>query len=229
MAVWGDDVSVDEAALVRALPPMLQLLGPSSGPTQQELLARMQEVVEAAVTVLRVDSVGLILLDEDDRPRVAAATNESAWDLEQAQAEYGEGPGIDSLRTGEPVAVDDLSEADDYPRLREHLAGTEVRAVLSSPIRVNQSIVGNFNSIVHEAHDWTMAQRRANGAYADVVGLALRVSAAAAKADETVERLRGQSALSGDTQRWEKSVERGASGAECEPSPPRRTGTPHDR
>jgi GAF domain-containing protein len=189
-------VSLDDVAFERALGPLLELVGRSTRVSHTDLLARLEEVVDAATVVLRVHSVGLILLDEDDRLRVAAATDDSAAALEAAQARHGVGPGIDCMRSGTNIAVADLWAADGYASLRPELGGTAMRAVLSSPIRVDGSVAGNFNALHPEPHEWTAAQIRANAAYADVVGLALRSSAYAASAGETVNRLEDQVSLS---------------------------------
>lgn len=47
-------------------------------------MARVERVVAAAVPVLQVDAVGLTLLDDTDRPRVAAASDEQAALVELA-------------------------------------------------------------------------------------------------------------------------------------------------
>jgi hypothetical protein len=189
-------MGVDDADFQRALGPLLELVSGSSTVTRDDLLARLAQVVDAAVVVLRVGGVGVILLDEDDEPRVAAATDEAASALETAQAAHGEGPGIDAMRRATSVAVADLRAAG-YPRLRAALDDSVMRAVLSSPIRVGDSVVGNFNAFLPEPHEWTAAQIRANGAYADVIGLALRIFAQAAVAGATVDRLQGQFDLLG--------------------------------
>jgi len=190
-------MSIDDIAFERALGPLLEVVGRSTRVSQEDLLTALEQVVDAATAVLRVRSVGVILLDEEDRMRVAAATDEVAAAVEEAQARHGVGPGIDAMRRGTTVAVPDLWAAEEYRTLQAELDATATRAVLSSPIRVEGSVVGNFNALDAEPHEWTPAQVRANAAYADVIGAALRISAHAAGAGQDVDRLTGQADLSG--------------------------------
>ena len=190
-------MSIDDVAFDRALGPLLELVGQPTRISQQDLLDRLEQVVDAAVAVLRVRSVGVILLDDQDRLRVAAATDDAAAALEAVQAQHGAGPGIDAMQRGTTVAVPDLWAVEEYRPLLASLDPTAARAVLSSPIRVEGSVIGNFNALDPEPHDWTPAQVRANAAYADVVGLALRLSAHAVRAGEEVDRLSDQVELSG--------------------------------
>jgi GAF domain-containing protein len=175
-----------EDFLEHGLDPLLRFLSRAQTIDERALLAGMEQVVEAAAPVLGVQGVGIILLDEKGAPRVAAASDESAAALEGAQAEVGIGPGMDSLHTGQTVAVTDLWAPGRYAPLRDRLADVRVRSVLSSPIRVGEAVVGNFNAMATEARAWSEGQRRANAAYADVVGLTLRVSAQAADAIDLV-------------------------------------------
>jgi GAF domain-containing protein len=88
------------------------------------------------------------------------------------------------------VHAEDLSEPGRYPQLWHRLAGSGVRAVLSSPIRLDHAVIGNLNATLGRRHAWTPAQLRANQAYADVIGLALRASAQALDAGSRLGRLR---------------------------------------
>jgi GAF domain-containing protein len=149
-----------------------------------------------------VDSVGVMLLDDHDRARQVGTTDEVSALLETGQIESGEGPGIDSLRTGETVATEDLSEPGRYPQLWRRLAGSGVRAVLSSPIRLDHAVIGNLNATLGRRHNWTAAQRRANQAYADVIGLALRASAQALDAGSRLLRLRRMGLVPEESPLW---------------------------
>lgn len=189
-------MSIDPAALERTMKPLLQLVDETGVVSANDLLLQLEVMVNSALTVLAVDSVGLMLLDEEDKPRVATATDAAAGLLEDLQTELGEGPGMETLRTGKTIAVDDLATSGRYPRLSRSLAGSQIAAVLSSPIRVDDTIAGNFNAALSRPHDWTEAQIKANDAYANLIGMALRVSARAAKADDAVRRL---------TEQWTRS------------------------
>ncbi len=112
----------NDQALNQSLQPLLEYLDavPSTG--WQELGSRLERVIEAAVPVLGVDGAGLMLLDEADRPRVAGVSDELGLRLEAAQTQSGQGPGIDSLRTGASVTVTDLAADGRYPQTRAQLS-----------------------------------------------------------------------------------------------------------
>lgn len=192
-------MSIDDLGFERALGQLLALAGRSTRVGGANLPARLEQVVDAATDVLRVRSVGLMLLDEDDRPRVAAATDGAAAALEAAQVRHQVGPGIDCMRRGAEVVVPDLLAVDDYAALVAELEDPPVRAVLASPVRVGGSVIGNFNALAPAPYDWTRTQVRANTAYAAMIGLALGLSASAVGANEALLRLRDQARLSGGT------------------------------
>ena len=144
---------------------------------ESALADRMARVVESAAEVLGVDSVGLMLLDQQHTLRTAGYTGSTASELEQVQIEIGEGPGIDASESAETVAVADLAESPSYARLWRRLANSGVRAVLASPVRVWGRVIGNLNAIRKEAHRWTENEIRANEAYAKVIGMAFDLAA----------------------------------------------------
>lgn len=182
----------DQAELLqRRLQPLLQLIE-SGRPAVQAVVDRLHQVIAAAAAVLGVDSVGLMLLDEHGVPRVAGASDEFADALEAAQANIGQGPGIDSLRDGCIIAVDDLAAAGDYVGLWQRLGTSGMRAVLSCPVRAGGDVVGNFNAMLRERHSWSQQQINATETYANVIGLALTVTAQAIHANNDLTRLRGR-------------------------------------
>lgn len=190
----GDPVFAD-GPLIKEMEPLLALAGGRELLSDSELLARIDRMLAAAVEVLGVDSVGLMLLDDRDRLRRVGATDGVADRLENAQSESGQGPGVDSVRTGQVVAVSDLSVAPDYGDLWTRVSDSDIHAVLSSPVRVDQETIGNLNAVLHRPHSWAESQVRANQAYADVIGLALKTVARARNIGGRVNRLQNRLAM----------------------------------
>ena len=153
---------------------------------------RLAVVVASAVDVLRVDSVGLMLLDEDDVLRSVGFTDQPASILEQAQARLNSGPGVDATRSGNSVAVPDLAAEPAYADLWQRVQHTGVRAVVAVAIRVRGIVVGNLNTVMHRPHDWSAAEIVANEAYAKVVGVTLDLAGQAADAASLLSRLRSR-------------------------------------
>jgi GAF domain-containing protein len=198
---WREEaaVPVDHEAVVSSLHALLAVVDVPEPTDVNALSRRLQQVVTTAGQVLDVDGVGLMLLDEHDNLRVVGASDPAGAALEEGQQQLGLGPGVDCVRSGQTVAVDDLS-AGAYPALwkvlREpHLGsvgrvasdqeasapppGTQapvvVRAVLSVPVRVREQVVGTLNALRGEPLGWTAAHIRAVEAYAGIVAVLLRL------------------------------------------------------
>jgi GAF domain-containing protein len=176
---------VDAGALASSLQKLLSTVDVPPTAPRQELGQRIGEVLSAASEVLGVRSVGLMLLDDADALRVVGVSDEIVAALEAAQQRLGVGPAIDSLRTSRTVAVDDLAES---PRHRElwrwlrdgaQTPGAGVaRAVLSAVVRVRGEVVGTLNAMQTDPQRWSPDQARAVQAYADIIGVLLRLGRA---------------------------------------------------
>src|SRR5689334_8403785 len=116
-------------------------------------------VIGAAEEILGADCVGVLLIDEDDRLRSVASSGPAAAALERAQQDLGVGPGIDTIRRSETVAVNDLL-ADGYYGLPAHVVSElGVRAVVSAPLWVNGAVAGNLNVMRFAAHEWSRDEK----------------------------------------------------------------------
>lgn len=189
-------MSANEQSVDESLQPLLEVVTRDDLRAWPALASRLEQVIKAAVPVLHVHSVGLMLLDDANLPRVAGVADEVGLVLEAAQVEVGQGPGIDSLRTGATVAVADLSEQPGYAQLWQRVRSHALRAVLSSPVCVDGSVIGNFNAVLQQPHTWSDTQVRANDTYAHVIGLALSITAQEMQAEDRVSQLRARLAVS---------------------------------
>lgn len=148
--------------------------------TGPEFASRLGQAVDNAVTVLGVDSVGLMLLDDRDALRAVGSTDGASALLEDAQARIGEGPGIDTVRHEATVAVRDLATMPAYAELWASVSETGIRAVLSCPVKAGGSVVGNLNAARHRPHEWAAEEIQEIEAYSRVIGLTLELAAEAA-------------------------------------------------
>lgn len=188
---------VDHEAVVASLHSLLSAVDVPDASEGSVLSQRLGQVMTAAAQVLAVDGVGLMLLDEHDGLRAVGASDPVSAALEEGQLQVGQGPGVDCVRSGQTVAVDDLA-AVDYPALWEVLGGrgasarrqvdldqgssapagervAAVRGVLSVPVRVREQVVGTLNAFREEPTRWTAADVRAVEAYAGIVAVLLRL------------------------------------------------------
>ncbi|MCO1654614.1 GAF domain-containing protein [Pseudonocardia humida] len=179
---------IDDVAFSVSLMALLARVDLPTRADGQDVQARLDEVLSAATGVLGVDSVGLMMLDEDDVLRVVGVTDDAAGVLEAAQQRLDVGPGIDCVRDGAVVAVDDLAGSERYAPVWECLRGPSngqprgggaARAVLSVPVRVRGETVGTLNALHRTPQRWDDAQVRAVEAYGAVIAILLRLEAAA--------------------------------------------------
>jgi hypothetical protein len=141
-------VPIDRRSATRELRVLLQGVDGLAG---EGLAAALQRVVQAATTVLRAQGAGVMLADEHEVLRCAAASGPPGRGLATAQERLGAGPAHDSFAAEMPVASRDLTSDGRWPDLRHLVDRAAVRAVLSA------------------ARDWEVAEIAATTAYAGVV------------------------------------------------------------
>jgi transcriptional regulator with GAF, ATPase, and Fis domain len=170
-------MAVDDHALMRSIDALTESLSGLAGSPGRSAAAHLAAIVAAAADLLKVDSAGILLLDDVGRLRAAASATAMADRLEQAQQRLGIGPGHDTISRRSTVLVDNLSDEPAYAPLVAELAPLRIGAVLSTPIWVEHQVVGNLNLIRTDAHSWSEQEARAAAAYAEVVGKLLGISA----------------------------------------------------
>ncbi|HWL98168.1 MAG TPA: GAF and ANTAR domain-containing protein [Nocardioidaceae bacterium] len=91
-------------------------------------------------------AAGLLLSDDQNRLRVAVASNESARLLEIFQIQYDEGPCLECYHTGGPVSANDLDSADGrWPRFAPAATAAGFVAVHALPMRLRGEVIGALN------------------------------------------------------------------------------------
>jgi len=150
------------------------------------LAARVEGVLLAALDVLKVDGVGLMLLDEQDELCLVGGSDEASCRFGRAQQRLKVGPCHSCRRSGRAVTVDDLAADETYSRLlppsrRRGRAGGAVafRGVVSAPVRAGGVVVGTLDVMTTAPRRWEHPQVEAVEAYANVLAVLLRLGAAA--------------------------------------------------
>jgi GAF domain-containing protein len=96
--------------------------------------------------LLGVAAAGLLLVDEDDRLRLTVASNESAELLELFQLQNDEGPCLDCYRTGQPILVPRLDQAQQrWRRFAPAASAKGFAGVLALPMRLRGQVIGTLN------------------------------------------------------------------------------------
>jgi GAF domain-containing protein len=185
-------VPIDRKSVTRELRLLLQ---GADGLAEEGLAAALQRVAEAATTILRAQGAGVMLADEHEVLRCAAASGRPGRGLATAQERLGAGPALDSYASELPVASRDVTADARWPDLRHLVDRTKVRAVLSAPLTLpGDGPIGALNLHSATARDWDLADIGATVAYAGVVAslisMALEARLRGALLDKLLDALR---------------------------------------
>lgn len=108
----------------------------------------LYEVVTQSVELFGASAAGLLLADESDTLRVAAASSEGARLLELFQIQHREGPCLDCFRGGRPVVTDRLdTEVSRWPRFAVAATDQAFVGVLALPLRLRGQVIGALNML----------------------------------------------------------------------------------
>ncbi|MEV4377246.1 GAF domain-containing protein [Streptosporangium sp. NPDC049248] len=131
----------------------------------------------ALADVLGADGAALMLIDDHDRLRAIGGSDDHGRRLELIQEQIGSGPAIESLARGEDVTVDDLRAARPlgFPGVAARVS--EVRAVLSVPLRTEERLIGTLNFYDRMSHEWQPAKVRAGERLGELMVMVLQALA----------------------------------------------------
>lgn len=131
--VWG--------GLVPSGTPLTQAIAALAGadPTGPQPVPLL--LVEKLVGASRVDDAGVIRAGRDGEPVLAAASSEAAERVELAELRSGEGPGLETMRSGRPVTCA-VGETTPWRRFSATAALSGYRAVHALPLLTRQGTLG---------------------------------------------------------------------------------------
>jgi GAF domain-containing protein len=186
-------VPIDRRSVTRELRLLLQGVDGLAG---EGLAAALQRAAEAATTVLRAQGAGVMLADEHEVLRCAAASGPPGRGLASAQERLGAGPAVDSFASEMPVVSRDVTSDGRWPDLRHLLDRAAVRAVLSAPLTLpGGRPIGAIALHSSRERDWEVAEIAATVAYAGVVAsliaMALEARLRGVLLDKLLDALRG--------------------------------------
>ena len=158
---------IDRKSVTQELRLLLQGTDTLAG---EGLAPALQRVAEAATTILRAQGASVLLADEHETLRCAAASNQPGRGLATAQEHLHAGPALDSFASELPVASRDVTTDTRWPDLCHLIDRAAVRAVLSAPLTLpGGHPIGALNLHSSKARDWNVAEIAATAAYAGVV------------------------------------------------------------
>src|SRR5215212_2963509 len=128
-----------------------------------------RQAVDACAALFQVTGSGLLVADQDNAMRAAAATDGPGRVLEDVQEQTGQGPCVDSFVNRETVITDDLACEDRWPASRDILVSHDVRAVLAVPVVLGGVTVGSLNVYMNQPHRWDESEKAALGRYRELL------------------------------------------------------------
>jgi signal transduction protein with GAF and PtsI domain len=181
----------DRKATAKELKLLLQGADELAG---EGLTAVLQRVADGAATLLRAHGASVMLADEDEVLRCAAASGSPGRGLATAQERLGAGPAHLSYAQDAPVACRDVTTDKRWPDLR-HLIDPAVRAVLSAPLTMPYGRpIGALDVFASRVRDWDMAEIADTMVYAGVaasiIALALEARLRGVLLDRLLDALR---------------------------------------
>ena len=102
----------------------------------------LDHLVERIVEILPVTAAGVTLITDGAPPRYVAASDKAALRFERLQSRIGEGPCLLAFRTGEAVAIPDMSEEIRFPHFAPAAQEAGLAAVFAFPLRHGRGRLG---------------------------------------------------------------------------------------
>jgi transcriptional regulator with GAF, ATPase, and Fis domain len=91
-------------------------------------------------------SAGILISDDQGDLELVVSTSEASRLVEVMQISAEAGPCIDCFRTGQPVALDDISRApEEWSQFRDSALSLGFNAVHAVPLRLRDSTIGTLN------------------------------------------------------------------------------------
>lgn len=129
---------------------------------------------DRSVELLGASAAGVLLADPRGQLRLVAASSEAARLLELFQLQDDEGPCLDAIRTGQPVAETDLGQAGQrWPRFAPQAVQAGFAAVHAVPMRLRHQVIGGLNLFREQPGALDAADARVGQALADIATIGL--------------------------------------------------------
>ena len=138
------------------------------------LQASLQRIAESCVELFGLSGSGLMLADEHGELRYVASTDARSHLLEEVQIETGQGPCIESYRSGRSVSVPDIEVSkDEWWQFRGSALAQGFRSMDALPLRLRDTTIGTLNLLRSEPGAAPEDTIRAAQAFADVATIGI--------------------------------------------------------
>lgn len=164
-----------------------------------ELLATDLEIADFVNELARVAASEMskrfpvlcgITLQREKRAAVAGSSSEWAWQLDEIQAGFDEGPCLESQATQTVMCVSDANEETRWPDYMVTVRDQGLRSVLAVPLDLADTAKAAMNFYATDADAFQQAEIEIAKRFAVLVSQAMRVALRIARHTETAEHRR---------------------------------------
>ncbi|QSE86864.1 GAF domain-containing protein [Rhodococcus koreensis] len=154
--------------------------------------AALFRISTLGVELLSAAAVGIMVVDPRGGVGVVAASDERARLVELLQTQYGSGPCPQCIRTGEMLAVPDLTvDPDRWPEFAAVARDLGYRAILAVPMVLDGRTIGGLNVLYTRPTDFDRDDHRLASLLAALIVLELTQETGDQRADRLAERTLG--------------------------------------
>jgi ANTAR domain/GAF domain len=153
---------IEPAALARAIGAL------DAVDLDRGLVPSVLQLATMTKRLLNVDGVGLMLVDAQGALRWAAASDQRAEQMEQAQEDLAQGPCTDAFWQRAPVPVRDVT-GEGAQQIAAVLLHASFRAALSVPVELAGGPIGTLDAYARSERAWNESEVSALQACAGVV------------------------------------------------------------
>lgn len=171
--------------LAAAMSELANLMTTTS--TLHELLGELARLATGVVSPRA--SCG-ITIQQDAMPLTVVSSDARAAHADEVQYGQGEGPCLETARTGTPTVVKDLAREDRWPSYRPRALAFGVRSSLSLPLTVNGDARGALNLYSATESAFGQEQRQAAEIFAIQASMVLTVAVRQAQQTKLTDQLR---------------------------------------
>lgn len=139
-----------------------------------DIIDLLTALADGCVDLNLAAAAGILLVDNDNKLRVMAASSDRARLLELFQLQNDEGPCLDAFSGRELVIEVDLRQAKDrWPVFAPEAVDAGFRSVYAIPLRLRATVIGALNLFGDHVGEMPEADLRIAKALADAVSIAI--------------------------------------------------------
>lgn len=150
----------------------------------------LQLLVDRCSDLLLADTAGVLLEADGGKPALAAATSGEMLAIKDLEIRLGEGPSLESFRTGEQVLVNDLDRCHDrWPQITPRIIAIGMRSAATFPLRLRDDRIGALSLYRSEATTFAPHEIHLGQALADIAAVGILQERSLYEAERRAEQL----------------------------------------